>query len=156
MKIDGRYYKSREVYDQSRREIELRKKIVCAIHQDFLGYEPGQTFLTLVPRKLKELSFYPGEVILKALESIKRDALYHLGQDGKFSGDYGKVCYLFAMLNNTVNDVYRIWKQEEKLRSQQRERDASFVSDVDSLDTVGANAARPVRDISGVLEDDEI
>lgn len=109
VKINGKYYKSQEIYDDYCKEKNLRMKIIGKIYFDLLEYEPGQPFPTIAAKKLSELNFYSNEIILKTLESII-PSLKAIFRVKKFKDDNAKISYIFAALKNHINDIYH---QEE-------------------------------------------
>lgn len=150
IKIGNKYYKSQEVYDIDHKQKSLWNGIIRFICEDLLGYQKGQVYPTLINRKLKELDFYDREVILKTFQLKKDDILYQLNQDGKFKDDNGRIFYMFAIINNCINDVNKEFK-----RSQIKPRkDTLKVDDLNILENTIAN--HNIRDISTWLEEDEL
>lgn len=109
VKVGSKYYKSQEVYDEFQRESELRRKIIHVISVDILGYESGQVFPTILVRRLKELNFYPNEVILETVQNLQ-DSLLWAMQNKDFRSDVNRIEYIFAAIKNHINDVYKRYK----------------------------------------------
>ena len=57
VKINGKYYKSQEIYDTNQMKKAKRKELIDFVCREFLGYGNGQPFPTSLPKKLNELSF---------------------------------------------------------------------------------------------------
>lgn len=148
-KINGKYYKSKELYDDAQRKKDVRKKIIDTVCFDFLDYSPGQVFPTMLPKKLKELEFYDNEVILQTIQNNASDIKYWLTHK-QFESDSGRVAYLFAIVKAHINDEYAAWK---RIKSQE-EKPITEKEGADILET-GRPAARG-KDITDWLEDDEL
>lgn len=149
IKIGAKYYKSQEIYDKAQRQKNAYKQIVQYVCDTFLDYQAGQVFPTSLPQKIKELEFYDNEVILQALQEKEKDILYAISKKN-FDSDYGKVLYIFAIIQNSINDVYKKWIREEK---QDREM-GSKVEETFNMDDIGSK--QKGKDISNWLDGDEI
>lgn len=115
---DKHYYKNKKIYEQRKRDIELHKQIIDIIVDDFLNYQHGQKFPTILTKKLAELKFYPNEVILKTIEKCKSTIQYYM-DNKEFDSDYGKIGYIFAIIVNNINDIYRDWKRNQIIETKQ-------------------------------------
>jgi len=117
---NGHYYKSKEIYEQDKKDKKYYSLIKDTICFEFLGYQKGQKFPTTLTKKLKELSFYPNEVIYKTIQDQKENIEYWILRKD-FSSDYGKIAYIFAIITNNINDVYRNWKinQHQQIKQEQ-------------------------------------
>ena len=116
---NGKYYKSKEVYDIWNKENENRKKVIEKFAIDFLDYEPGQVFPTVLTKKLKELEFYGYDVINRTIDKAYNSIQYSI-QHKEFKNDIGKISYIFAIIKNNINDVYKQVLREEKIKEKQR------------------------------------
>ena len=110
---NGKYYKSKEVYDIWNKENEDRKNVIERFAVDFLDYKPGQVFPTVLTKKLKELEFYGYDVINRTIDKAYNSIQYAI-QHKEFKNDVGKISYIFAIIKNNINDVYKQVVQEEK------------------------------------------
>lgn len=149
IKIDTKYYKSQEIYDEDRRCKDLHKKIVDTILNDFLDYQKGQIPSSLLFKKLKELEFYDNEVILRTIEQQSDTIKYWMRTKG-FQNDNGKISYLFAIIKGSINDVHKTWKREKDLEQKLHNEDYSIPVNID----ITANK-QEIKDLSKWLEDDK-
>lgn len=150
VKINGKYYKSQEVYDQHKTNIELYKKIVNIIAEEFLNYDRNQVFPTLLTKKLKELEFYPNEVILKTVEKNYETIKYWMNVKD-FSNDVGRISYIFAIIKNNINDVYKKWKTENE-KHKTIDNTIKNITDI-NIDVINNNPQQ--KDLRKWLEEDE-
>lgn len=144
---NGKYYKSKEVYDIWNKENENRKKVIDKFAMDFLNYKPGQVFPTVLTKKLKELEFYGYDVINRTIDQTYDSILYAV-QHKEFRSDVGKISYIFGIIKNNINDVYKQVVQQEKERETMFEIDNSV--DVDNIQT-----NHKEKNIKKWLEDDD-
>ena len=121
VKIGTKYYKSQEIYDKHHAEQKLQTQIVETIAYDFLGYEKGQEIPTVMFRKLKELDFYSKEVIIETLSEIS-DAVHYWMENKQFDSDFGRISYIFAIIKNKINDVYKVHKHKKEGRTKNKKQ----------------------------------
>jgi hypothetical protein len=150
VKIDGKYYKSQEIYDNDRKQKDLWNKIIKLVCEDLLGYDQCKVFPSLVIVKLKELKFYDREVIYETFMSQKDDILYWINQDGKFKDDAGKISYMFAIIKGHINEVDRQLKRD-KTKLENTNKPIQIVSDMEIQQSMSVG-----KDISKWLEEDEL
>lgn len=144
---NGKYYKSKEVYDIWNKENEDRKNVIERFAVDFLDYKPGQVFPTVLTKKLKELEFYGYDVINCTIDKAYNSIQYAI-QHKEFKSDVGKISYIFAIIKNNINDVYKQVVQEEKRSETVCEIDNEV--DIDNIQT-----NHKEKNIKKWLEDDD-
>lgn len=144
---NGKYYKSKEVYDIWNKENEDRKNVIERFAVDFLDYKPGQVFPTVLTKKLKELEFYGYNVINRTIDKAYNSIQYAI-QHKEFKSDVGKISYIFAIIKNNINDVYKQVVQEEKRSETVCEIDNEV--DIDNIQT-----NHKEKNIKKWLEDDD-
>lgn len=144
---NGKYYKSKEVYDIWNKENEDRKNVIERFAVDFLDYKPGQVFPTVLTKKLKELEFYGYDVINRTIDKSYNSIQYAI-QHKDFKNDVGKISYIFAIIKNNINDVYKQVVQEEKKSETVYEIDNEV--DIDNIQT-----NHKEKNIKKWLEDDD-
>lgn len=144
---NGKYYKSKEVYDIWNKENEDRKNVIERFAVDFLDYKPGQVFPTVLTKKLKELEFYGYDVINRTIDKAYNSIQYAI-QHKEFKSDVGKISYIFAIIKNNINDVYKQVVQEEKRIETVCEIDNEV--DIDNIQT-----NHKEKNIKKWLEDDD-
>lgn len=149
IKIGTKYYKSQEIYDEYKLKANLHKKIVDVIVNDFMNYQSGQIFPTILTKKLKELEFYPNEVILKTIEK-NHDTIQYWMNTKDFSNDIGKISYIFAIIKGNINDIYKEWKSDTVLENKMNKIDTSLI-----IDLIITENKHEEKDLRKWLEDDE-
>lgn len=148
---NGKYYKSKEVYDIWNKENENRKKVIEKFAIDFLDYEPGQVFPTVLTKKLKELEFYGYDVINRTIDKTYNSIQYAI-QHKDFKNDIGKISYIFAIIKNNINDVYRQVLREEKIKEKQKTQTDYFES-ISESELMNIGSKKKAKDISEFLEE---
>lgn len=82
-----------------------------------MGYDSHQKFNTIVLRRIKELAnYYPTVVILLTIDECKNAIEWF--KTKTFDSDFGKACYLVAIIQNNINDVYKRWLKKEEAAKQ--------------------------------------
>lgn len=131
----------------------MHKQVIAAL-ADVMMFDPSMAFPTIIPKKLKELSFYDDEIILATIEQC-RDKIGYAMRTKEFSSEYGRAAYVMAIIKNHINDVYKAAKSNAAVQHKQ-EAKAQQVPILQDLG-FGANTQdhHAHRDISDFLFDDE-
>jgi len=148
---NGKYYKSKEVYDIWNKENEDRKNVIEKFAVDFLDYKPGQIFPTVLTKKLKELEFYGYDVIYRTIDKTYNSIQYAI-QHKDFKNDVGKISYIFAIIKNNINDVYKQVLREGKIKEKQKTQTDHFES-ISESELMNIGSKRKAKDISEFLEE---
>lgn len=126
------------------------KKII-EIVSCYIGYKKGQKFNTLIPKKVVELSCcYPDEVILGFL--INEKDLLNKISSKEFDNDYGKISYFFAVVQNRINDYYKLWKSNKVIEEYNNKNNNIDIKSIDNIGNVDKNNNNK-RDISSLVKD---
>ena len=121
VKIGGKYYKSQEIYDKVQFQKDCYVKLKDIIVYDLLEFEPEQKFPSFVTKSIDKLSFYSNEQKLRALLETY-DKLKELLSKKSFKSDWQKSNYIFAVINNRLNDTYKAQKTHEKQLAKSKEK----------------------------------
>jgi len=149
---DKHYYKTKEIYENKIKESEARKQIIDTICFDFLDYQKGQVFPKVLTSKLKELSFYSNQTILKTIKECRENIIYWMNKKD-FDSDYGKISYIFAIIKNKINDVYR--EEQRQKRQESKAKEALENQIINDVDIANISVHHDTKDISKWLEEDE-
>ena len=144
---NGLYYKSKELYEEYKQEAEYRRKIIDFFCIELLGYEKGCTFPTVLTKKLESLSAYSYKTIWATILYKEEDLRYWASVEDKFKNDYGKICYLFVIIVNHINEV------QKKIKAQKRVYTPTVELPPEIEDI--SNKTNQNKDISKWLEEDE-
>lgn len=113
IKINGKYYKSQQVYDTMLIQRQAREDFKALLMR-LIGYEEGQPYPKIVDKKIAELKFYQPTILLATLQYLYKSLEYHM-QNKVFVSDFSKISYIFAAISNNINDIRR--KEEDAARS---------------------------------------
>jgi hypothetical protein len=148
---NGKYYKSEEMYKAWEKEKDDRKYISEMIATDFLGYVEGQVFPTFIFKKLKELEFYGYDIIKTTIERCRTSIEYAMSNK-VFKNDNARISYIFAIIRNNINDIYKEHVINEKTIENQEKHVTNFeVTDEYAIMNIGSK--QKAKDISEFLED---
>ena len=89
-------------------------------------------------------------MILKTVQNYKNDIIYWMNRK-QIDSDTGKIYYIFAIINDHINDVYNQWKHDKKQIVKEEKSEIEVSTDIDIKD-LGTN--KKGKDISEWLEDD--
>lgn len=150
---DGHWYKDEATYQDKLHKAAMHKQVIAAL-ADVMMFDPSMAFPTIIPKKLKELSFYDDEIILATIEQC-RDKIGYAMRTKEFSSEYGRAAYVMDIIKNHINDVYKAAKSNAAVQYKQ-EAKAQQVPILQDLG-FGANTQdhHAHRDISDFLFDDE-
>ena len=113
VRIEGKYYKSEEAYNNMIEIKEKWQKITQTIIYEIFEYEFGQKPATVIFKFIKELKFYEPDIILRVLDDNK-DYLINIIRNKDFVSDYNRCAYIFAIINSKANELYRKYKKEKR------------------------------------------
>lgn len=142
------------MYDVWNKENEDRKHVIERFAIEFLDYVPGQVFPTILTKKLKELEFYGYDVINRTIDK-SYDSIQYALRTKDFRNDVCKISYIFAIIKNNINDVYKQVLREEKIEEKQQ-RQVTNVEVVDEQTFANIGTKQKAKDISCFLEDEWI
>ena len=147
VKIDGKYYKSKKLYDTWFKEKADREAFIEMFATEFLGYGKGQVFPTILCKKLKELEFYGFDVINKTVKKCQSSIEYAITYKD-FNNDSAKISYIFAIIKNNINDVYKQIVKENNASKVEH-----FIDD--TVDIENIQTTHKEKNIKKWLEDDD-
>lgn len=113
----------------------------------YMNYENTKQFNTLIPKKIKELrEAYPDEVIFDFF--VDRKKTFEWISNKEFKSDSSRVVYFFAVVQNNINDYYKVWKMKKRIELKEN----SIVSP-DIMNTIGLKDRREesLRDITELI-----
>lgn len=151
VKHGNRYYKDEKVYEEYVTQNEFWKKMIDKFCYDFLDYQEGQPFPTILTKRLKELDFYDNETLYRTMCDEKvEEGIAWATQNIKFDNDYMKISYIMAIIRN---NVARIWKIVIKERKADNRPYMPIPSSLYSSLQDIQNPKQKVKDISKFVED---
>lgn len=148
IKIGSKYYKNQEIYDADQKKKQTYKELIDYICREFLGYGNGQPFPPILPKKIKELSFYSNDVILETFKQYSDDIHYWI-EYKQFSTEYGMISYMFTIVKSHIADVAR---QEKRISTSNKQ--TNNLIECGDLSIIGSK--KQGKDISQFLNDDEL
>lgn len=148
IKIGSKYYKNQEIYDADQKKKQTYKELIDYICREFLGYGNGQPFPPILPKKIKELSFYSNDVILETFKQYSDDIHYWI-EHKQFSTEYGMISYMFTIVKSHIADVAR---QEKRISTSNKQ--TNNLIECGDLSIIGSK--KQGKDISQFLNDDEL
>ena len=102
---NGRYYSTKAVYDAMVQKNTERQRCIDAIRA-LLGYEDGMKPNTYIFKLLKEIEPYGYDVIYETIHTKAKDICWAFSKKS-FNDETGKIKYMFAIINNSIMDVYK-------------------------------------------------
>lgn len=150
---DGHYYKDSATYQARIDQIALHKQLIAEL-ANIMMFDPSMAFPTIVPKMLKELSFYGDAIILQTLQQCKDNIGYAM-RTKEFPSEYQRASYVMAILKNHINDVYKVAKQQAKQEVKQTVQEAQIPVVQDLYAMPQASSAAPAHDLSAFLFDEE-
>lgn len=157
---DGRYYKSKEIYDEYIHEINTIELVKKIMYEDFFGYKPNQPGSTWGYKEIAELhKFYKADVILKTIEEVRSNIEYAL-DNISFNSEYNMMKYIFTIIRNKIKDVNDIEIRRQKALEvlQAKSVDDTYIEPEKnpySIHEVNSVHAKAATDISLFVGDDE-
>ena len=148
VKIEGKYYKSQKIYDDWFNNKIAREEFIRMFATEFLNYKKGQVFPTILCKKLKELEFYGFDVINETVKRCRSDIDYVLTHKDFGNKDSLKISYIFGIIKNNINDVYK-----EIVKENNAPKVEHFIDD--TVDIENIQTTHKEKNIKKWLEDDD-
>ena len=104
----------------------------------------------MLTKKLKELEFYGYDVINRTIDKCYEAIQYSL-RTKTFYSDVNKIAYIFAIIKNNINDVYRDVQREENKQKAFAETNIPF----NDVDIENIQVQHEEKDIKKWLEEDD-
>ena len=109
---NGKYYKTEEIFEKYQFENKCRMLLLDKI-VDILGYNDTAQFPTTVPKEIKDLHInFEYSVILRTFNKCYKNIQYAISNK-KFTSEYGKIKYIFAIVKNSINEVNKDEKNKQ-------------------------------------------
>lgn len=113
---NGKYYKTKEIYDEHARQMEALKKVKKILYEDFFGYKPEQPRSTWGFSELAQLiKFYDATTILHTIEA-KSEVIYRSIKNKNFKNEHAMMRYVFAIIKNNIKAVHEKEKRQQKMK----------------------------------------
>ena len=141
---NGKYYSSKESYEKLLNEHKMRTKCVDKI-VDLFGLKPGMKLPTLFYKRINELAIYGFEVVYNTIVNNESSITWAL-ENKEFNSEVGKVQYVMAIVQNNINEEYKI--KQKQLKSQKE--NAKIIDE--PIDLEVNNCVQKTKDISRWLE----
>lgn len=135
---------------EEQKKINDRKALIDLISYELLNYESGQPFSTVVLRKIKEYEFYGYDVVYDCIKNNLQLLKRYANDTTKFSTEYGKISYLFAIINAKLPDEF---EKAKKIKNDLNKQNQKTIYNVNPYE-IGTK--QKANDISEWLEDDDI
>jgi hypothetical protein len=111
---NNKWYKSKEVYLKWKQNDDLRRQAINYFCVEFLNYQPGCIFPTLLARRVKEYESGYGYAVLIQCMKEQHDRIQLALSRKVFESDYHRMNYTFAIINQHINETYHHQKQSKK------------------------------------------
>jgi len=110
---NGKYYQSEEIYEKFKFENKCRILILDKF-VDIMGYNNTVQFPTILPKEIKNLHInFDYCIILKTFNKCLQNIKYAL-EHKRFTNEFGKIKYIFAIIKNKINEVAREESNKKK------------------------------------------
>lgn len=147
--------------DKEKESAKLRKQqfneLDIYIASEILGYEIGKITPPFLKKRIQTLAkSYDYEVIKLCLEYMKKDLHYYLNNK-EFEDERHKVNYIMVIVENNINDTYKIWKRKKEIEQKQQGIMDNTTYDIDEIKYVSQKVVNKNNtDISNFLMEDDI
>lgn len=148
VKIDGHWYKSRDIYEQDKLNKETFNKVKNLIFFELLGMKSGDKYPSFLTKMLREYVNYSNVVLLRILENNK-DYIRRYIETHDFNSDYNKLRFISAIISNHVNQEQKRYDREQTEKKKLKEVSESEVMNIATMnDSLTSPPKQEVHDIS--------
>lgn len=141
---NGKYYTSKEKYDEYIKNNKYKDKCTAAIF-NMLQYKEHMKLPTLWYKKLAEWKGYGYEVVFETI--IKQEGSISWAIENKqFTSEVAKIMYVSAIINNNLTDTLK--EINRKRNIVRKDNNNEILVDIKNI-----NRQQKVKNISSFLED---
>lgn len=144
-----KYYSSEAAYNKIANNALYRAKCIDAMYA-VLEYQTFMKLPTYFYKRLKECEGYGYDVVYKCIQRKAKDIQWAL-KNKTFTSEIGKMMYIWAILNNDMNDALKEVIAER--RAEEKRNKITAVEESVNVDLDIDNGKQHTVDISRFLED---
>lgn len=144
-----KYYSSKAAYEKMARNAEYRAKCIDAMYS-LLEYQSFMKLPTYFYKRLKECEGYGYDVVYKCILNKAKDIQWAI-KNKDFNSEIGKMMYIWAILNNHMNDALKEVAADR--RAEEKRSKISAVEESVNVDLDIDNGKQSTVDISKFLEE---
>ena len=145
-----KYYSNQAAYEKMRRNAEYRAKCIDTI-MGLLEYKSFMKLPTLFYKRLNECEGYGFDVVYRCIQMKAKDIQWAV-RNKEFSSEVGKIMYIWAILNNHMNDALKEVVAER--RAEEKRKITTAVEESVNVDLDIENKQQRSVNISEFLEDE--
>lgn len=151
--------KAKIVHDEV--EKEEYKDLISFVIDDILEYDKHMIFPTAMVKRIRKLRENFEYKIIKEAFSQNKDSIRWAIANKDFKTEYNMVAYTMAIVEGTINDVYKKFKEAERLQAQldanPHDWSAQFaLDDLNEGKQIDKTKHKKKSGIGSFLEDDDI
>lgn len=140
-----KYYSNEAAYQKMERNAVYRKKCIEGMYE-LLEYKEFMKMPTYFYKRLKECEGYGYDVVYKCMQMKARDIKWAI-HNKEFDTEVGKMMYIWAILNNNMNDalkqvVAERREKERKLKDTKTEQSVNVDLDITTVKQRTVNISR--------------
>ena len=145
-----KYYSSKEAYQKIARNAEYRAKCIDGMYA-LLEYKDFMKLPTYFYKRLSECEGYGYDVVYHCMKKKARDIQWAI-HNKEFNSEVGKMQYIWAILNNYMNDALKQVVAER--RAEEKKNKTSAVEESVNVDLEIPEVKQSTVNISKFLEDE--
>ena len=144
-----KYYSSEAAYKKMIINTTYRQKCIDGMYE-LLGYKEFMKIPTYFYKRLKECEGYGYDVVYRCIQIKAKDIQWALNNK-EFNTEVGKMMYIWAILNNSMNDalkevVTERREEERKIKKIQSEDEVDVDLDIGTVKQHTVNISRFLED----------
>lgn len=127
-----KYYSNEAAYKKMITNALYREKCIDAMYQ-LLRYKEFMKIPTYFYKRLKECEGYGYDVVYRCIQNKAKDIIWAL-DNKEFNSEVGKMMYIWAILNNSMNDALKevvAERREEERKTKNTKTEESVNTDID-------------------------
>ena len=144
-----KYYSSEAAYLKMAANATYRAKCIDTMYA-ILEYRTFMKLPTYFYKRLKECEGYGYDVVYRCIRNKAKDIIWAL-DNKEFNSEVGKMMYIWAILNNSMNDalkevVAERREEERKIKNTQTEESVNVDLDLKTVEQHTVNISRFLED----------
>ena len=142
-----KYYSSEAAYKKMMINTRYRQKCIDGMYE-LLGYKEFMKIPTYFYKRLKECEGYGYDVVYRCIQIKAKDIQWALNNK-EFNTEVGKMMYIWAILNNSMNDALKevvAERREEEKKNEKSEEAVNVDLDITTVKQHTVNISRFLED----------
>lgn len=145
---NGKYYKSEQIYNSWRREVNDRNECIRLICE-YADYKNGEYAPTFLNKMISDFGKKVGyDVLLETIQECDKEFRW-ANNNKEFNNEIGRLFYYKSIIGNHIIDVYQ---RSQRMKELEKKIESTSNEVFENIENIGCSIGKG-KDLSGLLGD---